>query len=133
MALGDAKDDHHDEVIEIYEEAKRIGEKIITSDYVLQELITLLFRRAPAVESRRFIEGILKAGEREMLIIERIESDRFRKAWELKKKLIDKPKISFVDVSSVIVMKELKIERIMTMDTHFLQIGCCFVTVPRIV
>jgi len=133
VALGDAKDDHHDEVIEIYEEAKRIGEKIITSDYVLQELITLLFRRAPAVESRRFIEGILKAGEREMLIIERIESDRFRKAWELKKKLIDKPKISFVDVSSVIVMKELKIERIMTMDTHFLQIGCCFVTVPRIV
>ena len=48
----------------------------------------------------------------------------------LRLKFEDKPRILFTDLSSMVVMKELGIADILTGDTHFVQVGMGFVTVP---
>jgi len=62
MALGHRREPRHAEVKRIYHELCSNQIPIYTSDYVLDELITLLFRREVFEEAVRFVEGILKKG-----------------------------------------------------------------------
>jgi preprotein translocase subunit Sec63 len=52
------------------------------------------------------VEGIFKAAERSHLTIERVTSERFAAAWKLRQRFQDKPKISFTDLTSMIIMRE---------------------------
>ncbi len=45
-------------------------------------------------------------------------------------KYADKPLISFTDLSSMVVMKELEISLVLTGDDHFNQVGMEFIKVP---
>jgi predicted nucleic acid-binding protein len=45
-------------------------------------------------------------------------------------KYADKPLISFTDLSSMVVMKELGISLVLTRDDHFNQVGMGFIKVP---
>ena len=101
-----------------------------TSDYVLDETMTLLFRREVFEEAVRFVEAILSAAEQGRLIIERITSDRFANAWTLRQRFQDKPAISFTDLTSMVVMRELGINDVLTEDEHFDQVGMGFRRVP---
>jgi len=103
---------------------------VYTSDYVLDELITLLFRREAFEEAVRFVEGLFHASEQRLLTIERITSARFSSAWGLRKKLQDKPQISFTDLISMAVMEDLGIERVLTDDEHFGHVGMGFRKCP---
>ena len=64
------------------------------------------------------------------MTVERITSERFAAAWSLRVQFQDKPKISFTDFSSMAVMTELGIQRILTDDDHFLHVGKGFHKVP---
>jgi len=97
---------------------------------VLDELIALLFRREVFEEAVRFVEGLFHASEQRLLTIERITSDRFASTWALRTKLQDKPRISFTDLSSMAVMEELGIERVLTDDEHFEHVGMGFWKCP---
>ena len=92
--------------------------------------MTLLFRREAFEEAVRFMEGIFRAVEAEQLIVERITSDRFASAWRLRKRLQDKPKVSFTDLTSMIVMKERGIKDALIEDEHFIQVGMGFRRLP---
>jgi predicted nucleic acid-binding protein len=48
----------------------------------------------------------------------------------LRRKYSDKPRISFTDFTSMVVMSELGITDVMTEDDHFLQVGMGFNKVP---
>jgi uncharacterized protein len=96
---------------------------IYTSDFVLDETGTLLFRREIFEEAIRFMEGIFLAAEGGRVAIERVTSNRFASAWNLRKRFKDKPLISFTYLTTMAIMKELKIKEILTDDKHFLQIG----------
>ena len=130
IALGHWKDARHHEVKALYKELRSQGARLYTSDYVLDELITLLFRRAAFEEADRFVEGLFHASEQRLLTIERITSDRFAYTWAFRKKLQDKPRISFTDLTSMAVMEELGIERVLTDDDHFDQVGMGFRKFP---
>ncbi|MEW6572146.1 MAG: hypothetical protein AB1374_00700 [Bacillota bacterium] len=52
------------------------------------------------------------------------------KAKELRLKYQDKPDISFTDLTSIVIMRELKISRILTADEHFIQVGTNFELAP---
>ena len=130
LALGHCKDTRHQEVKSLYEEFRRIESKILTTDFVLDELITLLFQREVFEEAIRFMEGIFRAAELDQLTIVRITSDRFVSAWRLRKAFQDKPRISFTDLSSIAVMQEHKIKKVLTEDEHFIQIGMGFQKFP---
>lgn len=126
LALGHRRDSHHREINALYKELRSGDACIYTTDYVLDEVMTLLFRREVFEEAVRFMEGIFQAVEAGQLIVERITSDRFTSAWRLRKRLQDKPKISFTDLTSMIVMKERGIKEVLTEDEHFIQVGMGF-------
>nr|MBC8392259.1 type II toxin-antitoxin system VapC family toxin [Deltaproteobacteria bacterium] len=96
---------------------------IYTSDYVLDETITLLFKRLPFNIAKESLTKIDKAIEESYLQMEWVTPDRFEKAKDLKLKYEDKPKISFTDFTSMVVMKELGIKDILTEDAHFGHVG----------
>jgi predicted nucleic acid-binding protein len=130
LALGHRRDARHQEINAFYKELRSGGAYIYTTDYVFDEVMTLLFRREAFEEAVRFMEGIFRAVEAEQLIVERITSDRFASAWRLRKRLQDKPKVSFTDLTSMIVMKERGIKDALTEDEHFIQVGMGFRRLP---
>jgi len=130
MALGHRREPRHAEVKHIYQELRSNQIPTYTSDYVLDELITLLFRHEVFEEAMRFVEGILGAAVLGQLRIERVTPDRFSAAWELRKRFQDKPTISFTDLTSMAIMDERGIQQVLTEDEHFIQVGMGFSRVP---
>ena len=102
----------------------------MTSDYVLDETITRLFSRRPFHEAATFCSALLRASDQGTLTIEPITGQRFRAAYELRLRYQDKPKISFTDLTRFVVMRELRIQHVLTRDTHFQQTQMGFITLP---
>ena len=94
-----------------------------TTDYVLDEVMTLIFRRESFVEAANFMEGIFQASQEGRLVIERVTSERFTAAWELRKHFHDKPNISFTDLTSMVIMRDRDIKKVLTDDDHFSHVG----------
>ncbi len=130
LALGHRRDAHHSSVKRWYRRLRRNRTKFYTSDYVLDELISLLFRREHFDEAVRFLEGLFAGAVQGQLTIERITSERFAKAWTLRRKFRDKPSISFTDLSSMAIMKEFGVTDVLTDDDHFHQVGMGFQKAP---
>jgi predicted nucleic acid-binding protein len=130
LAFGHRRDAHHAAVKQLLEVCLKDQRPVHTSDYVLDELITLLFRREPHKEALRFIDGLLADSGRGKLQIHRVTGERFGAALELRKRYDDKPDISFTDFTTVAILRELRIAAIVTSDRHFLQIGLGFETLP---
>jgi uncharacterized protein len=123
LTLRDKKESRHGEVKDFYRQFREKRGIIYTSDYVLDETITLLFKRLPFNIAKESLTKIDKAIEESYLQMEWVTPDRFEKAKDLKLKYEDKPKISFTDFTSMVVMKELGIKDILTEDAHFGHVG----------
>jgi predicted nucleic acid-binding protein len=102
----------------------------VTTDYVLDETMTRLFALAPFPQARRFTEGIFEASGRGLLDIEHVTPERFSRAWRLRLRYRDKPRISFTDLTSFVVMRELGLRHALTAAAHFEQVGMGFVRLP---
>ena len=101
-----------------------------TSDYVLDETITLLFRRMIFETAKAGLEKIERAIREGYLRLEWITPERFEKAKRLRLKFQDKPRISFTDLTSMVVMQERRLTQILTEDEHFTQVGMKLQKVP---
>lgn len=130
LAFGHRRDPHHEEVRTYVEQATEDQVPLYTTDYVLDETITLVFRREHFGEARAFIGGLLQAIEAGELRMERVTSRRFEAAWTLRQKFQDKPDISFTDLTSMAVMQELGLARVLTGDVQFEHVGLGFHRVP---
>jgi predicted nucleic acid-binding protein len=130
LALEDRRDSAHSQVLQLYRDFRARNVQAVTTDYVLDETMTLLFRRRPFEEAQRFVEGLLAAAEAQYLSIQRITAERFSKAWRLRLRYHDKKDISFTDLTSFVVMQEHRIAEILTDDQHFKQVNLGFVTLP---
>ena len=130
LVLTDDHDPAYAEVVQLrrrYQEARRPW---ITTDYVLDELITRLFPRRPFANAEAFCEGLFEAEREGRLVIERITPERFQRAWQLRRRYRDKPRISFTDLTSFAVMRELGIRQVLTADAHFTQVHLGFQRLP---
>lgn len=130
MVLGHRREPQHGEVREFYRDLREAQIPITTSDYVLDELITLLFRRERFTESVRFVEGLFAAVEQGHLVVARVMPKDVSAAWELRKRFQDKTDISFTDLTSMVLMRELGISQVLTGDEHFIQVGMGFSKLP---
>lgn len=130
IALGHRSDPRHTEVSQFYQALRTNNALIYTSDYVLDEVVTLLFRREVFHEALRFVEGILAAATQGYLSMERITPERFMTAWDLRLRFKDKPQISFTDLTSMAVMSECRIKQVLTEDKHFFEVGMGLQRVP---
>jgi predicted nucleic acid-binding protein len=102
----------------------------VTTDYVLDETLTRLFSAVPFAKARRFAEAIFQASESGLVEIERVTPGRFQAAWELRLRYRDKPRISFTDLTSFVVMKEIGLTSVISGDAHFEHAGLGFRRIP---
>ena len=124
LALADKKDNNHNIARKTYDKIKK--RSLITSNFIIDELITLLFRSVSYDKAVLFVGAILAMADRGRLQIIEIDKDMFFKAWELKKRYEDKPDISFTDFTSFIIMKEKGIQKVFTGDKHFEKVNMGF-------
>ena len=101
-----------------------------TSDYVLSETITYLYDALPAVHARGFVNSLLISVDRGEYRLIHVSPQQFRRAWHMRQKYHDKPDISFVDFTSMVVMQDLGITDVFTGDVHFQQVGQGFRLLP---
>ncbi|MCK4735375.1 MAG: PIN domain-containing protein [Methanophagales archaeon] len=131
LALSNRKDAHHELAKRSYEEVKAAGYRIVTSDYVLDEVITALFRNVTFANAVQFVESLFAAINGNQIKLERITEARFKVAWSLRKRYQDKPAISFTDLTSFVLMQELWINKVFTGDAHFEEINLGFEILPK--
>lgn len=126
LTLRDRDESRHEDVKEFYRQFRDQNGIIYTSDYVIDETITLVFKRLPFKTAKESLAKIDKAIEEGYLQVEWVTPERFEKAKGLRLKYQDKPKISFTDLTSMVIMKELGVKDIITGDEHFEYVGMGF-------
>jgi predicted nucleic acid-binding protein len=110
----------------VFEAFQQSGHAIYTSDFVLDETFTLLFRRLPFNAARESMDLLTASLEEGSLVSIPINGPRFKAAQQLRLRYQDKPAISFTDLTSMVVMREFEVQKIMTEDAHFAQVGLGF-------
>ena len=130
LVLGDRKEQRHEQVENFYLSIRKQGAVAYTTDYVLDETITLLFRRIGFRRALDALDEIQASIEKGYVVVEWVGPRRFNDAKALRRKFSDKPDISFTDLTTMAVMSELKISDVLTEDDHFVQVGLGFRKVP---
>ena len=133
LALANRKDSYHQKAVCSYEEIeiKEKDDRMVTSDYVLDEVITSLFKKVNFNGALKFVEAIFLDIKKEEIHLEKIDDKRFNYAWLLRSVYRDKPDISFTDLTSFVVMRDLEITRSFTRDHHFETANLGFEIWPR--
>ena len=130
IVLGNKREPRHTELTNSYSSWKDQAVMSYTTDYILDETFTLLFRRVPFKEAKHSLDIIDLAIKKGYLRLERITAERFEKAKGLRMKFRDKPRISFTDLTTMVVMTDLQITDILTEDDHFTHVGMGFQKMP---
>ena len=111
----------HDKATFLLDQARRNQRPIVTTNYVLTELVALLTSpmRVPRREQVRILETLRFAS---WIHILHIDPEQDAASWRLLGSHHDK-KWSLVDCASFIVMRERSIASALTNDRHFEQAG----------
>jgi predicted nucleic acid-binding protein len=128
LSLADRNDAKHRATAACYQERSRRTGRVVTSNFVLDEFFTLMFSRRPFPEAERFANAVMASP---YVTVEQVTEERFAAAWKLRLKFSDKPAISFTDLTSMVIMKEMGISDVLTADTHFAQVGLGFRLLPE--
>ena len=120
-SLADVSEPFYEKAKEIYAAAIQNRRRLVTTKYVLAELVALMtspmrFHRPRIIE---FINGIK---ESPLFDIIHIDENTDAKSWDLLANRADK-NWSLVDCSSFVIMQENKIAEALTTDHHFEQAG----------
>jgi hypothetical protein len=124
MACADGSDPDHERACKARDSALEQGNVLVATDYVLDETLTLIRMRLGLAAAKAWwdqIEGSTRV-RWEWIGVARAEKARgafFRHH--------DKD-YSFTDCTSLVVMRELKLQQVLTTDHHFRQMG--FQVVP---
>jgi predicted nucleic acid-binding protein len=119
--LIDISQPYHNLAVEIYHEHRSQKHKIITTNYIICELVALLSSplRISRAKVIAFIQSLKKSPFIQIIHVDEIIDSH---AWELLTQREDK-NWSLVDCSSFIIMKQNKINEALTNDHHFEQAG----------
>jgi len=126
VAVADRGDPGHEAATEIFRQARRSG-GAVTSNFILDETFTLLFKRRPFADAWHFTTDVVRSP---FIDIQEVTSARFSRTIDLRKRFSDKPRISFTDLSTIAIMVELGITDILTADRHFTHVGLGFRALP---
>jgi predicted nucleic acid-binding protein len=119
VACADRSDPAHAACTAVRDATLEAGRILITTDYVVDETLTLIRFRLGLAAANAWWQQIDGSGR---LRWERVESDRFEQARQLFCQYRDKD-LSFTDCTSFAVMRELKMTMVITTDGHFRQVG----------
>ena len=119
MACADQADPAHAACRAARDGMLEAGHTLITSDFVIDETLTLIRFRLGLGAANAWWQQIDGSAR---LRWERVENDRFERARHLFFQYRDKD-LSFTDCTSIAIMKELKLAAVITTDRHFHQVG----------
>lgn len=126
-ALVDKKDASFGAAKDEVERVTRAGQRLVVSDYVVDEAVTLAKARSGARVALRILDLIEQsAGIR----VERIDAGRFDEAKAFFRRHADHD-YSFTHCSSFVVMRELGLRQALTSDRHFSEAGFEPLLAPR--
>ena len=111
-ALVDKKDPDHLKAKEFY---NNNSTPFITTNFIFDEIITLLMSRLGWDVSRKFGGRLKKSSLASIIAVTDVDED---KAWELFLKYEDAG-FSYTDCTSFSVMERLRIDTAFTFDVHF--------------
>jgi len=125
--LVDRHDPLHLDVRAVYQHALNQHRILVTTNYVIAELVPLLASRSRIARHQifTFIDALKTAPYIEII---HIDAGLDAKSWALLKARVDK-KWSLVDASSFVVMTTYGMKEALTTDYHFTQAG--FVQLPK--
>lgn len=119
--LVDRSQPFHSLAATLYRLARQQNHKIITTNYIMAELVALLTSplRLTRPQVITFVESLRQSPYIEIL---HIDAETDTKAWQLLSSREDK-NWSLVDCSSFVVMQQRNITEALTNDYHFEQAG----------
>jgi predicted nucleic acid-binding protein len=120
-SLFDPTQPFHTLAANIYRTARLQGRKVVTTNYILAELVALL--TSPLRIARPRVVALLD-GLKLSPFVEVVHMDLAldREAWNLLRSRLDK-EWSLVDCASLVLMKQRSIVEALTADHHFEQAG----------
>jgi len=118
-ALYDRSDVNHDAAAGFLRGLKGRRVALITTDYVLDETLTLIRMRVGHTKAVDFGRWIF---ESEAVEVEEIDGDLWREAWEIFVRYSDKD-FSFTDCTSFALMRRMGLSEAFSFDKHFSQFG----------
>ncbi len=119
LALWDAADEHHARALRLQGELVRKGRRFLTTDYIIDETVTLLLMRHSHAAAADFLQTVTAS---ESLHLHWVTPDRFHAAAAFFARHDDK-EWSFTDCVSFELMHELNVRDCFTTDQHFRQAG----------
>lgn len=119
MACADRADPDHLGACAVRDAALEAGQTLVTTDYVVDETLTLIRFRIDRDAVKTWWDQIDRS---QRLRWERIDPARFERALQLFFRYRDKD-VSFTDCTSFAVMRELRLTHVLTTDRHFRQMG----------
>ncbi len=119
IALADKSDRYHPRAKAHHKKLARSRQQYATTDYILGETITYLYDALSPAQAQGFINTVLGAIDAGTYLLVHVSPEQFRRAWKMRQKYHDKPDISFVDFTSMVVMQDLGITDVFTGDAHF--------------
>lgn len=125
MACADAADAKHSVAASARDKWLEQGGHLVTTDYVIDETLTLLRFRIGLDAAEEWWHTIAASAR---LRHERVDAERAERARAIFFRYRDKD-FSFTDCTSFAVMRELRLRAALTTDRHFRQAG--FELVPR--
>ena len=112
---------YHIKASTLVKQWQQYNRRVVTTNYVLSELIPLLTvrLRVPRERGLRYIETLRSVNWIEIV---HIDEELDKEAWKLLAERLDK-QWSLVDAASFVVMRERGISEALTTDKHFEQDG----------
>ncbi len=114
FALGVSSDPDHKRAAEFVSDCRR---PFVTTDYIVDELLTLFTRRKYKSLGLLWLNDVLHAGACELISI---DQSSFREACDVYSQFVDKD-WSFTDCTSYVVMRRYSIQHAFSFDEHFRQ------------
>jgi len=115
-----AQDPLHDTVARIMEEAVRNGRRLISTNYVITEIVPLFSRFRFSRSALVAAVNAIRANPHVLLL--HVDEATDAEAWGLLEARLDKS-WSLVDATSFVVMRRFGIGEALTTDHHFEQAG----------
>lgn len=124
MLLSDSNDPFYLKGIEFRDKWLNKGGIFVTTDYVVDETLTLLRTRLHLTAAEKWWQAVSNSSRISWEYINSVRSEEARAlffGWR-------DQKFSFTDCTSFVVMRELGIDKALTSDKHFVRAG--FTLVP---
>ncbi|MCX5814133.1 MAG: type II toxin-antitoxin system VapC family toxin [Proteobacteria bacterium] len=119
VAYFDKKDTNHESALKIWQQLKQEKAILCTTDYILDEMLTLLKIRANSDVALIAANAIMQSQSTEVIWV---KEKLFMGALKLFKKYSDQ-RFSFTDCTSFEVMKASSIKKAFAFDSDFVKAG----------